>query len=99
MRTYGVIPWLANSGRSGKGAQTEYALYVEDNIALNGGKTFLTPALRWGQTQRFRFRMDAIAQLLPRLQSGMENQRRHRACLQSTQPLSKPAKLPADQRQ
>lgn len=47
MRTYGVIPWLANSGRSGKGAQTEYALYVEDNIALNGGKTFLTPALRW----------------------------------------------------
>ncbi|RKV69059.1 MAG: TonB-dependent receptor [Neisseria sp.] len=43
----GIIPWLANSGRSGKGAQTEYALYVEDNIALNGGKTFLTPALRW----------------------------------------------------
>ena len=46
--------------------------------------------LALGQTQRFRFRMDSIAQLLPRLQSGMENQRRHRACLQSTQPLSTP---------
>lgn len=47
MQTYGYIPWLQNNNRSGKGAQNAYALFIEDNIALNEGKTYLTPGLRF----------------------------------------------------
>ncbi|UOP01697.1 hypothetical protein [Kingella potus] len=43
-KTYGQIPWLAANGRSGKASQNNYALYAEDNIALNDGQTYLTPA-------------------------------------------------------
>lgn len=47
MSTYGKIPWLASSNRSGKSSQNEYGAYVEDNIGLNQNRTFLTPGLRF----------------------------------------------------
>ena len=52
-RAYGQIPWLAAKGRSGKASQNNYALYAEDNIALNDGKTYLTPGLRWDYNTAF----------------------------------------------
>ena len=39
MQTYGNIPWLASTGRSGKGSQNDFAIYVEDNISLNKPET------------------------------------------------------------
>ena len=53
MQTYGNIPWLASTGRSGKGSQNDFAIYVEDNISLNQGRTFLTPGLRWDYNTAF----------------------------------------------
>ena len=50
---YGNIPQLGTGRRSGKAAQNEYALYVEDNISLNDGKTYLTPGLRWDYNTAF----------------------------------------------
>lgn len=47
MSTYGVIPWLANSARSGKVSQNEYAVFIEDNIMLPDNKTVLTPGIRF----------------------------------------------------
>ena len=52
-RAYGQIPWLAANGRSGKASQNNYALYAEDNIALNDGQTYLTPGLRWDYNTAF----------------------------------------------
>ncbi|MGF6147290.1 Enterobactin outer-membrane receptor [Kingella potus] len=52
-KTYGQIPWLAANGRSGKASQNNYALYAEDNIALNDGQTYLTPGLRWDYNTAF----------------------------------------------
>ncbi|TCP97752.1 ferric enterobactin receptor [Cricetibacter osteomyelitidis] len=47
MSTYGVIPWLANSRRSGKVSQNEYAVFLEDNILLSDNKTIVTPGIRF----------------------------------------------------
>ncbi|MDU8924377.1 FepA family TonB-dependent siderophore receptor [Pasteurellaceae bacterium LIM206] len=47
MSAYGVIPWLSNSGRSGKMAMNEYAAFLEDNILLPNNATVVTPAIRF----------------------------------------------------
>ena len=52
-KTYGQIPWLAAKGRSGKASQNNYALYAEDSISLNEGKTYLIPGLRWDYNTAF----------------------------------------------
>ena len=66
MQTYGNIPWLASTGRSGKGSQNDFAIYVEDNISLNQGRTFLTPGLRWDYNTAFGSTFSPSFNLLPR---------------------------------
>ncbi|SMB90443.1 outer membrane receptor for ferrienterochelin and colicins [Pasteurella testudinis DSM 23072] len=43
--SFGAIPGL-NSNRDGKSSQSEYAVFLEDNIAV-AKRTFLTPAVRF----------------------------------------------------
>ncbi|WP_233116261.1 FepA family TonB-dependent siderophore receptor [Aggregatibacter actinomycetemcomitans] len=47
MQVYAIVPWLADKGRSGKVAQNEYAVFLEDNIMLPNNKTILTPGVRF----------------------------------------------------
>ena len=97
MQTYGNIPWLASTGRSGKGSQNDFAIYVEDNISLNQGRTFLTPGLRWDYNTAFGSTFSPLVQLFPRPERQLADQRRHRPRLQSAQLIPNPAQLHADQ--
>ncbi|MDO4878737.1 MAG: FepA family TonB-dependent siderophore receptor [Neisseria sp.] len=49
---FGMIDGLSDSGRSGKISQNSWAVFAEDNIALNGGSTFLTPGLRYDYSNK-----------------------------------------------